>query len=343
MPCTFKSGMVRVSTLKKYLQDRGYPSSRLTIPETHNDNDNLALARNGIVEGADVHVYNSAKPGIYLLTPERCSRDKYATGLSVTLKLCPGWKFKSIYPWSKIKALDGIETAEWKVYVDKNGNTFSNSGLEKCFGHLSWEPTVDTALNPAKLILTPENSVVLERQDVLTCPHWWSDEFHGGSWYFGPVLAKQLGLPKDIIQDFQDYFNANFRDEIRKWENRFSVAVSFVPQKQIEEAAQISITPRPDATARILMVFGAVDTTGKREVWKSWADRRRSVEDALRAKNWAEIIGVQPEALQDGGNLRAIEWIVMQAPVTKIVVMKVKTQGSNLGTTVRQPKKSLGS
>jgi hypothetical protein len=340
MPCTFRSGLVHVSTLKKYVQDRGYPTSRPNVPETHDDD--LAFYRNRIVKGADVHVYNSAKPGIYFLPPKRDSPKKDFNEMSVTLKLCAGWRFKSIYPWTKIKALDGVETAEWKVHLDKKGNTFSNSGSEKYFGHLSWEPTVDTALNPAKLILTPANSVVLKRQDVLGSRAHDVVGLHGDL-YFRPVLAKQLGLPEDMIQDFQDYFDATFRDEIQKWEDRFSIAVSFVPQKQVDEAARISITPRPDTTARILMVFGAVDTTGKRKVWASWADRRRSVKDALGAKNWAEIIGVQPEALKDGRKFRAIEWSVMQAPVKKLVVEKAKKQGSNLGTAARRPKKSLGS
>lgn len=77
----------------------------------------------------------------------------------------------------------------------------------------------------------------------------------------------------------------------------------------MKEAASISITPQPDTTVRILMLFGAVDTTGS---WTSWAGQKRNVRDALEEKNWAEITGIQPISLKDSADFRAIEWSVMQ-------------------------------
>lgn len=204
------SDLVHVGTLKKYFQDRGYPTDRPSIPGVYRDN--MALARCKITEGSDVYVSRREKPGIYFLPPCGGFQNKSSTvPVSVTLELCLGLKFKSVYPWTTIRAVDGIETAEWKVSLNISGDTFSNLGPEKYFGHLSWETMVDTAFkhqaykvprfNPAKPILTPKNSIVLRRSDVLN-RHMRDgilDSDGGVSLYLQGVLGRQLGLPQGIV------------------------------------------------------------------------------------------------------------------------------------------------
>lgn len=240
--------------------------------------------------------------------------------VSVTLELCLGSKFESLYPWTTIRAVDDIETAEWKVSLNMFGDTFSNLGPEKYFGHLSWIATVDTAFrhqaekvrrfNRARQRLHPRDCVVLKREDLQS---WYMGGaiLAGGRSYLREVLAGQLGLPHDIAQDFQAFFDVVLRDSVQNWDDRFSIAIKFLPQKDIEEAARLNITPRPDTTVRVCMVFGVVDT-GKSKLWGTWAGRMQNFEDKLKAKNWAEITGIQPKALDDSEKFRAIEWSVMQ-------------------------------
>ncbi|KAK7735555.1 hypothetical protein SLS53_007468 [Cytospora paraplurivora] len=257
---------------------------------------------------------HSHRPGIYLLPPR--AKDvpllEPNHAVSVTLELQPGWKFGSVYPWTEIKSVDGIETAEWKVSINEHFETVSQSGSEEYFGHLSWETTVDSAskpiadktplFNPAVPNLNPQNSVVLDRDFILPRRDRLVDRYAN---YLYRVLCVALGVDENIVQDFLGYLETKFGENIRRLDDRFSIAVSFVPQTHIEEAARLSITPQPYATARIFMLFGAVDTTQKQGSWSTWAGRK------LCIKNWKKITGVRPKVLKNHEEFRAIEWGMM--------------------------------
>ncbi|KUI54609.1 hypothetical protein VP1G_10673 [Cytospora mali] len=285
MPCVFTSDKVHFGRLERHIQEQGYPTER---PMFLLQSNRRFFSSAGIKSGDTVHVYKSDKPGISLLPP--CTD-------SSAVKFGKLWKFNTIYPWTKIKAVDGIEKAEWEASVDKWGNTVSKSGPDEYFGHLSWETTLNTAVkpradktlpfDPAFPNLNPQNSVVVHRRHVLS-----KCSGHAQRTYFEEVLTIQLGLPKDIVRDLQNYFDAQFDVQILKLGSQFSIAISFVSQRHIEKAARISISPKPDATARILMLFGAVDTTQTHGIWSAWA------KVALEEKNWAKVTGIQPKVLR---------------------------------------------
>lgn len=288
------------------------------------------------MDNTDIHVHKSDRPGTYFLPRKQEGSKRHPYELSVTLELCPGWKFDSIYPWTKINALDGIETAQWKVTVDEYGDPVNRSGAEEYHGHLSWETMVNADFRPspgknphfipALPVLNPTASVVLSRSHVLR-----SDIC--GKNYLHQVLAVQLGLPEDIVRDFRDHFEAKFGGCLRNLHARQSIAISFMPQKHIEEAARIRITPQPDATARILMLFGTVDTSQESGSWSAWAGQRHSnVHNALKAKNWAALTGLQPEVLRDKTIFRAIEWGVMRVPEERLIARKDQAVAINRDT-----------
>ncbi|ROW00481.1 hypothetical protein VPNG_07952 [Cytospora leucostoma] len=329
IPCVFKSDSVHFNTVWKYLRCRGYPTNRPKFMRADGEKCVTGAAplwRSGISEGRDVHVYRSDRPGIYILMPWDRSFLELSSEVSVALELRPGWKFSSVYPWTEIRTEDGNETAEWKVSITRNSESVSESGSEKYFGHISWETTVDAAFepvadrkplfNPAMPNMTPQNSVVLDRNKLLPIGDRRIVIYES---YFYWVLHERMGLEMNIVQDFHDYVEAEFGDNIRSLEDRFSIAVSFVPQTHIDEAARLSITPRPYATARILMMFGTVDTTQEQGSWSAWAGRRRGLTDALREKDWASITGVRPDVLRDPGKFRAIEWGVMRVPEEHLI------------------------
>lgn len=144
------------------------------------------------------------------------------------------------------------------------------------YGHILWKTVVNDAFNvqaykvlrfnPAKPMLAPENSVVLSTMDL-----W--DKNEGKPGYLTAVLSEQLGLPPNIVTDFGRYFG----DISWSQTLRYPVAISFVPSKDIEEAAHISVTPQPDTMARIFMLFGVVDTSGQDSKWTHWAYRKLSI------------------------------------------------------------------
>lgn len=326
MPCTFKSGLVHIATLKNYIQGRGYPTSSPKIPGFMQDHHSFSW--NGIGQGQDVYVFKSSKPGIYFLPPEPCDEDEsyLPYRLEVTVQLCPGWEFKSIYPWAVVESCDNSATAKWNVVVNSRGETTSATAKEKYVGKISWETSLKTShlprppksirLNPAGQILTPENSVVLHRDHVLRTEHN----------YLHAVLRGQLRLPQEIVHNFQLYFIETFGGEIRRWSRRYSIAISFVPQSDIEGATALTITPQPAATVRILMLFSAVDNSGTSQKWKSWTGQRRSLKCALAIKNWAVITGIRTKALSEGTKFRAIEWDVMEVSARLVLPKKPKLE-----------------
>ncbi|ROV93168.1 hypothetical protein VMCG_08743 [Cytospora schulzeri] len=325
-PCIFKHGAIPFDALKHYIQERGYPTNRPKIAGVflREATDNKAYKENEIKEDADVHVYKPEKPGIYFLPPEVSILNKISTEMTVTLGLCQGWRFDTIYPWTSIDATTGIETATWNVSMDWHGITVSTSGSDKYFGQIAWEtrvnPTVEYPLgkvplfNPAMPDLHPKKSVVLERKFVLLD---WPGSC--GINYLQKALSMQMGLPMDLVKDFQVYFHEKFGDQIQRLDDRFSIAISFVPQKHMEDAARISITPPPDRTARVFMLFGAVDTKQKQGIWSAWYHRTRNVKNALKKINWAQETGIQPCTLKERRYFRAIIWGMMQVPMERLI------------------------
>lgn len=78
------------------------------------------------------------------------------------------------------------------------------------------------------------------------------------------------------------------------------IALRFVPQAAYEEAATLSVTPKPDVIVRVFMLF-----SGVREVDLGFWN------EALPNDNpeiWNEIVGIGEDAMANAKIFRVLEW-----------------------------------
>jgi hypothetical protein len=80
------------------------------------------------------------------------------------------------------------------------------------------------------------------------------------------------------------------------------VALLFLPQHEYEAAAPMTVTPVPDVTTRVFMLFKGVD---EKEL-ESWAEARIKAGDNPNV--WRDIVGVNVEKAGNVGLFRVLEW-----------------------------------
>ena len=80
------------------------------------------------------------------------------------------------------------------------------------------------------------------------------------------------------------------------------LAFRFLPQASYEEAAPLEISPSPDVTTRVFMIFTGVTE----EELQNWtAASCRASEDVV---HWRKIVGVDLERSSDNNLFRVLEW-----------------------------------
>lgn len=99
-------------------------------------------------------------------------------------------------------------------------------------------------------------------------------------------LAYRYWLPKFLAHEF--------------------VALRFVPQKALERAASLRITPVPDVITRLFMLFKGIDPDTANANEGSWAQARTRVTDDPRW--WTQVVGIGEADLADVGLFRVLEW-----------------------------------
>jgi hypothetical protein len=80
------------------------------------------------------------------------------------------------------------------------------------------------------------------------------------------------------------------------------VALRFLPQIQYEAAAPLSLSPQPDVTTRVFMLFGGIQPgdIGKWSSAQAMADLAPSI--------WRAVVGVDLARATDKALFRMLEW-----------------------------------
>ena len=76
----------------------------------------------------------------------------------------------------------------------------------------------------------------------------------------------------------------------------------FVPQTEYEQSARLTVTPAPDVTTRVFMIFRGVAELDVSE-WKFAAER--ADEDVAF---WKDVVGIDTRAASDTSLFRVLEW-----------------------------------
>ncbi|KAK2465875.1 hypothetical protein APHAL10511_001516 [Amanita phalloides] len=238
------------------------------------------------------------KPVIYLYPPTSLSVD-------VDLSLVPAWEFSAIYPLAPVKTESislGREAISWNVFAEPGGKLRLSDGLE--VSYLYWEaetralPEIATPpasrpqtpgselssqpFNPAKPVLTPQDSVLLRVPADLTK-------------YLDQALLS-MGLHTEARTSFITYWLPSFM-------KHEYVALRFLEQSAYESAARLDITPRPDVVTRVFMLFRGVSS---RDL-AVWAEAERRTDD-MHITQWRTIVGVDVERMGREDLFRVLEW-----------------------------------
>jgi hypothetical protein len=80
------------------------------------------------------------------------------------------------------------------------------------------------------------------------------------------------------------------------------IALRFLPQHEYEAAAPMAVTPAPDATTRVFMLFRGVEEN-ELEFWEKAQIKAGESPDV-----WQNIVGVDVEKAEDTGLFRVLEW-----------------------------------
>jgi hypothetical protein len=75
-----------------------------------------------------------------------------------------------------------------------------------------------------------------------------------------------------------------------------------LPQTEYELVAPLSVTPAPDVTTRVFMLFKGIDKS-EIGVWESGATKAHG-----DVNMWRDIVGVDVNKASDEGLFRVLEW-----------------------------------
>jgi hypothetical protein len=259
-------------------------------------------------EAADIPVlsFKKRKPVIYLFSP--VDRDA-----SIKLSLSSDWSFSTIYPEVPIKhprdtvnAGNCGEYLEWNVRTNAESKVLfeKNSGLT--VSYLFWEAdsrpvrpespplspgaAVDRTNErfvPASANLCDDDSVLLSSKQT--------------TMYLERSL-EVLGLHVEARTSFITFWLPYFQKYTH-------VALRFIPQRSLELAAPLSVTPQPDVITRVFMLFKGVT---EEEAAKSWQSATLRATESV--ESWREIVGISQDKYLDESLFRVLEWGGMEVP-----------------------------
>ncbi|CAE6458870.1 unnamed protein product [Rhizoctonia solani] len=245
-----------------------------------------------------VPLTRGGKPVIYLFPPSP------TPNIRVQLSLVQSWDFSEIYPPTAIttstKGTESLgQTIAWTVNARPDGMLWDQATSREV-AYLFWEalsnpkflssppstrPTSPIeapyhAFDPASPVLLPSHSALLPFDKV--------------TGYIDDVLLV-LGLHTEARTSFITYWLPNLSKHA-------FIALRFLPQNEYEKVAPLSITPAPDVTTRVFMLFRGVEE-GQLEQWDE------AVATASRDVTvWRDIVGVDIGRVQDKSLFRVLEW-----------------------------------
>ncbi|KAG9084866.1 hypothetical protein FS749_004893 [Ceratobasidium sp. UAMH 11750] len=280
---------------KQTLCTEGY---RLLI-DGDRPSENWTLRECGVESGQAldlVPALTGGKPVIYLFPPA------LIPSAHVKLSLTESWTFSALYPPTNIisqASTSAGQSVSWTVDAKPDGTLF-DYGSQREVSYLFWEARTNpveppspipsqpsspsqrssTFFDPARPEITPADSVLLPFDKV--------------TGYIDDALIS-LGLHSEARTSFITYW-------LPALQRHSYVALRFLPQNEYEAAASMSVTPIPDVTTRVFMLFRGV----KENELETWAEAH--ARGARNASIWYDVVGVDLARARDASLFRVLEW-----------------------------------
>ena len=80
------------------------------------------------------------------------------------------------------------------------------------------------------------------------------------------------------------------------------IVLRFLPQASYEQAAPLNISPQPDITTRIFMLFKGVP----RDELEDWCTATRRAGEGVVW--WRDVVGIDLAKMEDADLFRVLEW-----------------------------------
>ncbi|KAG9079889.1 hypothetical protein FRC06_007343 [Ceratobasidium sp. 370] len=229
------------------------------------------------------------KPVLYLFPPVPIPN------VRVKLFLTKSWDFSVLNPLTDIipRTSEALgQVVSWTVDAMPDGTLFDHESQRE-LSCLFWEahtnPTPlsrtcsqpgSPTFDPARPEITPANSALLPFEKV--------------TGYIDDALIS-LGLHSEARTSFITYW-------LPSLQRHNYVALRFLPQGEYEAAAPMSVTPVPEVTTRVFMLFRGI----KESQLEAWAEPY--VKDAHNPSMWGDVVGVDVGRVRDVGLFRVLEW-----------------------------------
>ncbi|EUC63167.1 ubiquitin-like protein [Rhizoctonia solani AG-3 Rhs1AP] len=236
------------------------------------------------------------KPVIYLFPSEPIYN------IQVQLSLTQSWSFSQVYPHTAITNLTDHpnnlgQAISWTVDAEPDG-TLLDQATGRQVAYLFWEAHTNPKppLSPMNtrpstptptIVFDPANPSLLPSQTALL-------PFDKVTGYIDDALLA-LGLHAEARTSFITYWLPDLSKHT-------FISLRFLPQNEYETAAPLNITPTPDVTTRVFMLFGGVEAS-RLEQWDEAVDMARS-----NVSVWRDIVGIDIVKAQDKTLFRALEW-----------------------------------
>ncbi|KAG8741065.1 hypothetical protein FRC10_003405 [Ceratobasidium sp. 414] len=208
------------------------------------------------------------KPVVYLFPPVPIPN------VHVKISLTKSWGFSALYPPTDMthRISDTLgQAVSWTVDARPDGTLFDH-GSQRSPTHRS-----STFFDPARPEMTPTNSILLPFDKVTE--------------YIDDALIP-LGLHSEARTSFITYW-------LPALQRHNYVALRFLPQNEYEAAAPMSVTPLPEVTTRVFMLFRGI----KESQLDVWAEAR-----AENPSVWCDVVGVDAGGARDAALFRVLEW-----------------------------------
>ncbi|CAE6526558.1 unnamed protein product [Rhizoctonia solani] len=237
------------------------------------------LEYHGVENGDEILVLQEqrgGKPVIYLFSSSPVSN------VRVQLSLVKAWRFSAIYPPTPINlpSDDSLgEVISWTVDTRPDGSLFdrlTNREVAYLFGKPTSPSMELVGFDPTCPTVLPSNSALLPF-DKLT------------GYIDDALLAMELHA--EARTSFITYWLPNLSKHTH-------IALRFLPQDQYEASAPLHITPAPEITTRVFMLFMGVQE-GDLGPWET---------ARVPAEEWSRVVGVDTAKAKNTSLFRVLEW-----------------------------------